>query len=192
MLSTRQEAAEKYAQAIFDLAEEENALAKVKEDVNFFLEVFTKNEKLIDFLDNPFGDKQARRSVVAGIFKNNVESISLNFILLLVEKKLEKLLPLIVKHFNKLVHEKEGTVEVRITTARELSSSEYEKITKRLSEMVKKPVALNKHVDPGIIGGMVVQIGDRLVNGSIDRKLKDIGYLMKNAVTDDAKGANIV
>ena len=191
MLSSRQEAAEKYAQAIFDLALEEDSLPKVKEDVNFFLEVLSKNEQLTTFLDNPFEDKQARKNVIAEVFKDNAEGISLNFMLLLVEKKLEKLLPLIVKQFNKLVYEKDGTVEVRVTTARALSSAEYEKIAKRLSETVKKPVVLNKHVDPNIIGGMIVQIGDRLVNGSIDRRLKDVGSLIREAV-GDKKGAGMV
>ena len=191
MLSSRQEAAEKYAQAIFDLAQEENSLPKVRQDVNFFLEVLTKNEQLTTFLENPFEDKQARKAVIAQVFKDSVEGISLNFILLLVEKKLEKLLPLIIKQFNKLVYEKDGTVEVRVTTARELSADEYGKIAKRMSETVKKPVVLNKHVDPSIIGGVIVQIGDKLVNGSIDRRLKDIGALIKSA-TGDEKGASIV
>lgn len=191
MLSSRQEAAEKYAQAIFDLALEENNLDKVKQDINFVLEVFTKNEKLEAFLENPFGDKQARTAVVAEIFKGNVENVSLNFVSLLVEKKLEQLLPLIVKQFNKLVYEKDGTVEVRVTTARELSPDEYDKMAKRLSETVKKPIVLNKIVDPSIIGGVVVQIGDRLVNGSIERRLKDIGSLIKS-VNDETKGAGVV
>ena len=188
MLSTTHEVVEKYAQAIFDLSEEENSLAKVKQDMYFILNILDKNEQLKDFLANPFCDKKVRKQVIVNIFKDSVEAISLNFILVIIEKKLEQLLPFIVKLFTKLVREKEGIVEVRITTARELPEDDYARIRERLSVTLKKPVELEKCVDKSIIGGIIVQVGDRLINGSVINKLKDFEQLVKR-VNSEQKGA---
>ena len=187
MLSSTHEVAEKYAQAIFDLAEKEKLLGKVKEDISFICELLSKNEQLKNFLENPFEDKNARKNVVLEVFKGNVEGISLNFVLVLIEKRLEKLLPLIIKLFNKLVYEKKGIVEVRVTTARELSEAEYAKVKERISNMLQKPIELDRHIDKSIIGGIIVQVGDKLINGSITRKLKDYEQLVRR-VNEDEKG----
>lgn len=188
MLSSTHEVAEQYAQAIFDLAQEENLLDKVRQDISFICEVLGKNQQLKEFLGNPFGDKNARKQIIINVFKDAIEPISLNFILVLIEKKIEQLLPLINKLFNALVYEQQGIVEVRVTTARELSDVDYDKIQKRMVEMLKKPVVLDKHIDKGIIGGIIIQVGDKLINGSIIRRLRDYEQLVKR-VNAGEKGA---
>ncbi len=188
MLSSSGEVTEKYARAIFDLAIEEDSLDKVKSDLYFITDVFSKNEQIKAFLNNPFKDKKIRKEVIVNIFSGNIDPISLNFLLVVIEKKIEELLPLIVKNFNTLLYEKNGIVEVRVTTARELSADESDKMTKRLSEMLKKPVVLDKKIDPSIIGGAIIQVGDRLINGSIIRKLREYEQLVYR-VNDGERGA---
>jgi F-type H+-transporting ATPase subunit delta len=191
MLNAAHEVAGKYAQALFDLAREEGSLPKIKEDIHFIADVFEKNAQIKDFLENPFAEKSARKGIISEIFKDSVQPLSLKFVLLLAEKKIEKLLPLILKAFDDLINEKEGVVKVRVTTARELPESEYGLISGRLAAALKKPVALDRQVDENIIGGIVVQIGDRLVNGSVQKKLLDYGQLLDslNAGAKGAKGA---
>jgi F-type H+-transporting ATPase subunit delta len=125
---------------------------------------------------------------VRKIFQDKINALSLNFILVLVEKKIEKLLPFIVQRFNALLYEREGVAEVRVTTARQLAEEEYDVISGRLSAYLHKPVALNKCVDESIIGGIVVEVGDRRLNGSVLKRLREFGNLLKT-VNDKAKGA---
>jgi F-type H+-transporting ATPase subunit delta len=179
MLNAAHEVAGKYAQALFGLAQEENALPKIREDIRLIADVFEKNAQIGDFLENPFAEKSARKDIISEIFKARVQPLSLKFILLLAEKRLEKLLPLILKAFNALAYEEEGVVEVRVTTARQLSESEYGLISRRLAAAWQKPVALDRRVDKSLIGGMIVQVGDRLVNGSVSKRLHDFGRLLE-------------
>ncbi|MDR3349144.1 MAG: ATP synthase F1 subunit delta [Acidaminococcales bacterium] len=188
MLNTTHEIAGKYAQALFELAREEGSLPKVKEDIRFMAAVFAQNAQIGDFLENPFAERNARKNAIEEIFKAYVQPLSLKFILVLAEKRMEKLLPLVLKAFNSLLYEEEGIVEIRVTTARNLSESEYGLISEKLAAALKKPVMLERHVDKGIVGGMIVQIGDRLINGSVSKKLRDFSRLLDN-INSDAKGA---
>ncbi len=187
MLGTTYEVAERYAQALFDLGIEENELNKVKEDIFFVDEVLQSSIQLKEFLQNPFGEKGARQEVVLAIFKNKISETCLNFVLLLVEKRLEKLLPLIVNSFKKLFYEKQSIVEISVTTARKLSDSEYDKISERLAKTLNKPVVLKKLIDEKIIGGIIIQYNDKLINGSIQKRLQDVSNLSKKAMLQ--KGA---
>ncbi len=172
MLNSGHEIAEKYAQALFDLAEEEKISDKVKDDIGALAAVFQENAELKAFLANPGVVKEARVAAVKEIFTGKIEAVSLKFILLLVDKRFEGLLPLIAKNFGALLNEKEGKVEARVTTARELSANECESITERLTKMFNKPVVLDRHIEPGIIGGIIIQVGDKLIDGSISYRLK--------------------
>lgn len=184
MLSSHHEIAAKYAQALFELGEEENSLAKIEENFNFVVNLFTSNAVLKDFLDNPCVSKGARKEAVLGILQGQVETIVLNFVLVLVEKRLDFLLPTILKCLNVLVYEKEGITQVKVTTARVLSDSEYESITTRLSKMLNKPIVLEKHVDEGIIGGIIIQTGDKLLNGSVKNKIGGYNLLLNRINAD--------
>ncbi len=187
MLSSAHELAEKYAQAIFDLAQEDDCLPKAKDNLVFLTDVFQNNSQLREFLANPCVPKETRRDTVLGIFKGSLEVVVLNFILLLVEKRLESLLPSILKMFNTLLYAKEGTIEAKVTTARELSSHECENIVAQLSKMLGKPVVLDRYVDSGIIGGIIIQVGDRLIDGSVSRRLDKFGSLLRR-INADEKG----
>ncbi|MDR2007135.1 MAG: ATP synthase F1 subunit delta [Acidaminococcales bacterium] len=188
MLSTTHEIAGKYAEALFDLAREEGALPKVKEDIRFIAAVFAQNAQIRDFLGNPFAERSARKNMIAEIFKDRVQPLSLKFVLVLADKRMEKLLPLILKAFNGLVYEEEGVVEIRVTTARNLTEDEYGMISERLAAALKKPVTLDRRVDKGIVGGIIIQVGDRLVNGSVTKRLRDFGRLLDD-LNAGAKGA---
>ena len=185
MLSSHYEIAAKYAQALFELGEEEKSLSKVEESLNFVVELFNSNAVLKEFLNNPCVSKGARTEAVLGILKGQIETITLNFVLVLVEKRLDFLLPTILKCFNGFMYEKEGITQVKVTTARVLSDSEYEGITTRLSKMLNKPIVLDKHVDESIIGGIIIQVGDKLLNGSVRNKVNDYSRLLRRVNADE-------
>ncbi len=172
MLTSSHDLAEKYALALFELAEEGDISNKVKEDIEALSGIFQENAEFKNFLDNPGISKAARVNAMKQFFAGKVEGVSLNIIMLLVEKRLESILPLIAKQFRSFLHEKEGMIEARVTTARELSNSEYETIAQRLGKKFAKPVVLEKRVDESIIGGIIIQIGDKLIDGSISQRLR--------------------
>ena len=188
MLNATNEIAGKYAMALFDLAQEEGVLTKAKEDMTFVAGVFAQDARLSDFLSNPFVDGAARKACIVEIFQNRIQALSLNFLLILAEKKLEKLLPLIAKSFQSLIYETEGIVEVKITTARELSPDEYGKVERELAGIFKKPIVLDRHVDKSLLGGIVVQIGDQLIDGSVSQRLRNFEHLLNN-LNERTKGA---
>ena len=178
MLASTQDVAEKYAQALFELAEEEGNSGKVREDLEALAVLFLDNADLKAFLGNPGISKNARTDAMKKLFANRVEGVSLNFLMLLVEKRLDSILPLVAGQFRALLHAKEGIVEARVTTARELSKAECENIAERLSKKFAKPVVLDTRIDKNLIGGIVIQVGDKLIDGSVSQRLKKYEQLL--------------
>jgi F-type H+-transporting ATPase subunit delta len=187
MLVTLDDAAEKYALALFDLGEEAGNLEKIKGDLSLMDSVLENDEELKKFMANPFVKKDARKKFLLNVFQGKIEGISLNFLMVLAEKKLERLLPLIVKKFNSSFYASRGVVEVKIITARPLDAATYAVITERLSRAMKKQIAVSTRIDKTILGGAVLQIGDRLVDGSVARRFREFEALARG-VEERTKG----
>lgn len=178
MLMLPNEIALKYARVLFGIAKKENLQEKVLENLNFIVDMFTSNKELKDFLENPCVSPQAKKEALEVILQGNIEATTLSFVLLLVEKRFGYLLPSILESFNDLLCFQEGFLEVIVTTARVLSDQEYENIAQQLSVMLKQKVLLNKKIDESILGGMILKIGDKLLDGSVLNKLKSYKKLL--------------
>lgn len=185
MLRLSNEVALKYARVLFGIAKGENLQEKVSKNLTFVVDLFNSNKELKDFLENPCISPQAKKEALEVVLKDNVEKMTLNFILLLVEKRFGYLLPSILENFNDLLYLQDGFLEVVITTARVLSDQEYENIARKLSIALKQKVLLEKKVDEAILGGMILKIDDKLIDGSVLNKLKSYKNLLNNINTNE-------
>ncbi len=180
MLKDAGKLAEKYGMAIFELADEKNLLDAVKEELAAVNALFAEHPDLQQFVSNPRVPTVAKRDVLRQVFADKVQPFILSFLLLVTDRRREAILPDIIKAYNRFLNERRGLVEARVTTARELAPAEYEALTARLGKRLNRQVVLEKAIDPSIIGGVVVRIGDKLIDGSVVRQLKQLeSALMK-------------
>ena len=159
----------RYAQAIFDLALDNDQVEQWGEDLAVVAEVFEDSDftALMKHADMPAGDKlNATASVLA-----NVNPLVRNLVDLLVSKNSVDSIAGVHTGYTELLDRHLGRQRVEITTAVPLESVETDRITTFVSGMVRADVVLTTRVDDSILGGLVIQIGDRLLDGSTKARL---------------------
>ena len=97
-----------------------------------------------------------------------------------MEKNRISLFNNIHRAYTNLMNEKNNIVEIKVTTARNLSETEYAEVTEKVGKILNKNIILIKHVNPEIMGGIIIQMGDKLIDGSIARQLKNMEKSLKS------------
>ena len=159
----------RYAQAIFDLALENNQVEEWGEDLAVVAEAFENADfaALLTHADMPAADKlAATASVLAG-----VNPLVRNLVDLLVSKNSVGAIAAVHGGYTELLDRRLGRQRVEITTAVPLESAETGRINSFVSGLVGSEVVLTTKVDESILGGLVIQIGDRLLDGSTKARL---------------------
>ncbi len=162
----------RYAQAIFDLALENNQVEQWGEDLEVVAEVFENAEfaALLKHADMRAADKlKATASVLA-----NINPLVRNLVDLLVAKNSVDSITGVYSGYTRLLDQHLGRQRVEITTAVPLESAETDRIRSFVSGLVNAEVVLTTRVDDSILGGLVIQIGDRLLDGSTKTRLEGL------------------
>jgi F-type H+-transporting ATPase subunit delta len=161
-----------YAGALFDLASEADAAAERRSEVEVLLDVLRSEESLGAALNSPKIEAARKAELVRSTLGGRLSRELVNLVLLLIQKNRQALLPAILEEFIGLYEEEEGRLRGRVTTAVPLERGEAERLVRGLSESVGKDVVLEEVVDPGILGGAVLRLGDVLVDGSVRARLR--------------------
>lgn len=164
-----------YGSALFDLAKEENCIDLMLEEVKTVRQIFAQNTELTQLLNHPKIAKEEKISVVENIFKGRVSDNLTGFLVLIVEKDRYNDMDSIFSYFIDAVYEHKNIGVAYITSAKKLSKEQEQAVFDRLLQ-VTKYVDFEMHfdVDPALIGGMVIRIGDRVVDSSIRTKLGEL------------------
>ena len=166
------ELANKYARAIFELAVEEDKLQEVTNNLKFVNETIKLQPDLSDFMYHPHVKIEAKKEVFSQIFQTEIGDLTNKFISLLMDKKREMLLPQIVSEYEMLANQVQNIVKAEITVARELNSEQRVALINKLSNVTGKTVVAEFKVASNILGGVIVKIGDKLIDGSVVRQLE--------------------
>jgi F-type H+-transporting ATPase subunit delta len=168
-------AASRYVKSLLGLAVEKNALDQVHEDMKTFAKLCEENRDFTLMLRNPIIKHDKKREILEKIFSGKVHALTMAILDIITRKNREPLLPEIAKEFHLAYNEYKGVGQASIITATPLDATlraEFEKIAKSLSD--KKQVELKESVDKEMIGGFILNVGDRQVDASIKNKLKSL------------------
>jgi F-type H+-transporting ATPase subunit delta len=161
-----------YANALFEAAQENGKLEPVGEQLAQLVEAEREVPELRELLRNPQLDPRARRAALEDVLGGSDELLR-NFLLVLADKGRAAQLEEIANEFERLVAEHEGIVHAELTTAVELSDDEAAKLLGQIEQASGRKVEATRMVDPGLIGGIVLQVGshrlDASVRGRLDR-----------------------
>jgi F-type H+-transporting ATPase subunit delta len=163
-----------YARALYDAAKEEARLPKVREDLADFVEATRQVSELDELLRNPQLDRRAKSAAVEAVAQGS-DPLVVNFLRLLVEKGRAGDVAEFAGEFERMAAADEGELSVELTTAYELSDEEARAIVARIEERSGRRVDATRKVDASLIGGMVLQVGTRMVDASIRGRLAQLG-----------------
>ena len=171
-----------YGEALFDLALEDGTLTTIIEEVNVVKEAIEKNPDLLKLLSHPKIKKEEKISVIENIFKGRVSDSLVGFLVIVVQKDRYDDLDGIFEYFVTKVREYKNIGVASITSAVELAEEQKKQIEQRLLQTTKySQFELTFHVDKSLIGGLVIRIGDRVVDSSVKTKLQMLAKDLRNA-----------
>ncbi len=174
-------AAKRYAGAAFELAVESNALDSWGNAVDQIAD-FMGDPDVRRVLENTRVTREAKQQLVAAAL-SDLPGLPLNFARLLVRKGRTNLAPEIAAEFRTLREQRQGVARARAVTAVALSDSERNALAQNLRQQTGKQIVLETEVDPFVLGGVVVQIGDRLVDASTRARLEALRHNLVGSVS---------
>lgn len=166
--------ASRYAKSLLKIAIEENSLEELHSDMVLVNSVCTNSPDLVLMLKSPIVRTDKKKAVLSEVFGKNVSAMSNAFISIILTKKREGLLSDISDAFIDIYKTHKNITTATVTTAVTLSKEQKSKIIALLGKEGKSDVDLKEVVNADIIGGMVLRIGDKQVDESIKRKLKNL------------------
>ncbi len=169
---TNSKVARRYTLALYGVAEETKVLDKVQQDFINLKSLIEESSDLRLFLSTPIINSEKKAQVLKAMFDGKYNDLSVKFFGIIAEKNRAALLYDIVLDFLSLLNEKRGILEAEIKTAVEISDKEQKLIKERLNKYAGKEITAKYSVDPSIKGGFIAQIGDKIIDASIQRQLE--------------------
>ena len=164
-----------YGEALFDIAVEEQKTAVFLEEVEGIRGILSEHPDFDKMMLHPAIPKQDKLKVIDEVFSDRISREMTGFLKIVIQKERYRELPQIFAYFIDRVKEAEKIGIAYVTTAMEMSEVQKEQVRKRLLETTDyRSMEMHYQVDPKIIGGMIIRIGDRVVDSSIRSKLDDL------------------
>lgn len=164
--------ARRYAAAFFDLAKESGKLEEMQQELQTVSDALQANRELKKVFYHKMIREKDKKEVVRAVFEGRISATTMNFLFLLVDKKREEYLDLIIQAYVRMANEARNIMDAGVISAIELAPSDIKELQERLSAITGKNVRLQTQVDPKILGGLVVRVGDRVIDGSISKRLQ--------------------
>lgn len=164
-----------YGDALYEAAREAGRMDDMYEEVQALLKVFEENQDLQKMLDNPKVIREEKESVIETIFRGRISEEIVELMKLMIVKGRYSSIESVFEYFIGLVKEEKKIGIASVTTAVELTDAQKEAIVGRLLETTcYESFEMNYGVDSSLIGGMVIRIGDRVLDSSIRTKLYEL------------------
>lgn len=165
-------AARRYALALFSAAQEANVVSETSEDLDAIAAILESSPDTKVFLESPEVDRSKKLAFVDSVFSDRARPLTMRLLRLLLEKNRQRELPGIRREYKIAMENSQGIMRAFITSAVRLSDTEVERITKRISSQTGKRVIAEANVDPSVIGGVSVQYGNSILDGTVYGALK--------------------
>ena len=159
----------KYARALFDSAREDGNLGAVAEAMDSLYRLKVEDPAFLNFLISPEVLTEHKVAFIQVVFASRLDPLVANFLRLLVDKKRIAFLPEMCEEFARLHEEDRGDLRARVLTAVPLGPEQENRLKKELDRITGKNVQLEKSVDPSVLGGVIVHLGNKIIDRSLRR-----------------------
>jgi len=163
--------ARNYAEALLELAQKAGDLRGWGEMIDRIADAMDTDRRLRVFLESPRVSAQRKNEIFQKAFGSQLPRNFVRYLQALVTHRRQMLIPAIAHQYHDLVDQVEGRVHASVTVVRETDEADRALVTKHLSRTLGKDVVPHFHVNPSILGGVIVRVGDTVLDGSVRRRL---------------------
>lgn len=170
----------RYASALFDLARESNAIDGVQASLATLKAALADSADLAALVSSPIVGRTDAANAIGAVAKAmKLDSLTTKFLGVLADNRRLADLAGMIDAYNRIVAAHRGEVTAKVTSAHPLSAEQLKALAANLKTRVGRDVQIATHVDPAILGGLVVQLGSQLIDGSIRTRLNSFATAMK-------------
>ena len=163
--------ARNYAETLLELAQRAGDLSGWGEMIESVSNAVETDRRLRVFLESPRVSSRQKNEIIQKAYGGALPRTFVRFLQALVNHRRQMLIPVIAHEYHDLVDAVEGRVHASVTVSREADERDRELVTTQLSRAIGKTVVPHFHVDPAVLGGVVVRVGDTVLDGSVRRRL---------------------
>jgi len=178
--STSKGIATRYASALFGLADEQDDIPALEKNVRICKQAIGQSADLNHFISSPIYSRDQQQIAILAIAKKmSLSSVMTNTLALMAEKRRLFVVPTFLSVLEDLIAESKNELTADVISAKELTTGQLEKLAKSLKSNFSKDIKINASVDESLIGGMIVKVGSRMIDTTIQAKLNSLQNVMK-------------
>lgn len=175
--------ASRYAEALFQLAEEENKTSEVYAEIFEMNDLIKNNVDLYDVLRSPFISRDEKKNIADRIFTDSVSRNSRNFLMVLIDNNRTTELDSIVLSFKSMLNDKNNVLEGKVITAIALTEEQLSELESNLSAKYNRSIKLVNEISEDIIGGVLVKIGNEEIDGTLKTRLDSLKEVLSQVIS---------
>nr|YP_009509271.1 ATP synthase CF1 subunit delta [Gracilaria vermiculophylla]AXI96921.1 ATP synthase CF1 subunit delta [Gracilaria vermiculophylla]QXU75126.1 ATP synthase CF1 subunit delta [Gracilaria vermiculophylla]WDZ67962.1 ATP synthase CF1 subunit delta [Gracilaria vermiculophylla] len=164
-----------YAEALVESASSASALDKINQDLCLIAKILNESQELKTFFYNPLFTTEAKKNVVNQLFTNQVDSLVIRFLFVLIDRRRITLLDLIINKYLELVYQLQSIVQAEVVTPVMLTDIQQDALMSKIKNMTNtKTVKLAIKIDPMLIAGFIIKVGSKTIDTSLYGRLKNM------------------
>jgi len=164
--------AKRYAAALFEVALRDEIMDAVGQDIAVIERMLREMPSLASLIAHPLVTEERKQKMLADVLGDRITAVSLNFLKLLVRKRRADILDAVLDEFHTLLSDHLGIVGATVRTAVAMTADQTSRLAAGLEKLTGKRVTLSAEIDPSVLGGVVVRIGDDIIDGSVRGQLQ--------------------
>ena len=170
----------RYASALYDLATEQNQVKPVEQAMKQLQSLLDISSDLLSMVRSPVISAEEQGTALAAVMeKAGVGGLAANFVKLIAKNRRLFALPDMIKNYHTLVARGRGETEAEVISAVALDDAQLQHLKDTLKASVGKDVSVTSRVDQGLLGGLIVKVGSRMIDSSLRTKLNNLKIAMK-------------
>ena len=173
--------ARRYAEAFFSIAQEANKIDDYQTELGKIVQSIQETEGLREYFAHPLIPAKEKKDIANKIFAKAVSPITLNFLLLILDKKSETYLELIYNEYEEMADESRNIKKAELISAMAVSDEDVKTLSETLSSSTGKTIQLKLTIDPAILRGVKIRKGDKIIDASVAKKLEMLKKNLKTA-----------
>ena len=172
--------AERYASALFDLAKEQGQHVQVESDLVQLQAMLSESADLRRLIMSPsFSAADQAKALQAIAVKAGTSPLAANFIQVLARNRRLFIASDVIKNFRLIAAKARGEVSADVTSAHELTAAQLQALKDQLKASVGRDITIQAKIDPGLLGGLIVKVGSRMIDSSLRTKIEQLKVAMK-------------
>lgn len=163
--------ARRYAEAFFSIARDNQKVDEYQQELDMVVEAIDSIEGLKDYYDHLLIPAKEKKELTTKIFADKISQTTLNFICMIIDKRRESYIAFITEEYKQMADELRNILKAEMFSAQEVPADEVSNLAEKLSATTGKTVRLTQQVDPSLLGGVKLRVGDQVIDATVAKKL---------------------